>query len=618
MGYQLGIDLGTTYTAAAVSRATEQQHADPEMVSLGDRAVQIPSVVYLAPDGSLLVGEAAERRALTDPDRVVREFKRQVGDETPLVVGGTPYPAHDLVAMTVAWVVERVAEREGGPARRIALTHPASWGGHKKDLLSRALAARGLAVTFLAEPQAAALSYAAAERVERGSTIAVYDLGGGTFDSAVVRKNGTFTVLGHPEGIDRLGGVDFDDAVFAHVRDAIGDTFDALDPADEAAISAVARLRRECVEAKEALSSDTEARIAVLLPGLQTAVRLTRGEFERMIRPQLEESVEALHRAVVSAGLLPADLTAVLLVGGSSRIPLVSQLVSAAFDRPVAVDADPKNAIALGAALSISPRAESWPATSIPPVAAGGAVAAGAAMAHGAADTPIRPVGRPKHRLPEPEPTRPAHRLPTPAPAAALDQPPQTVSARPRRPVGLMFGAGGLFVAAAMAAALLFSPDRGTPGPTGETATTVIEVPQVNTSEIPVPTDGAPDRSGQEPANQGGRGPEAPPPNQGGAAPPPAPAPVEQTTREQPPPTTPPPTTTTTTTTTTTPTTTTTSTEPTEPTTSDNPQSNPGQQPEDPDPQTGGGAESDTSTGTGGGETEGETGDSAPAGTPSG
>jgi molecular chaperone DnaK len=249
MSYRLGIDLGTTYTAAAVSRATEQQHADPEMVSLGDRAVQVPSVLYLAPDGSVLVGEAAERRASTDPDRVVREFKRQVGDEIPLVVGGTPYPAHELAAMLVAWVVQRVAERQGAPARRIALTHPASWGPHKKDLLHAALATRGLNVTFLAEPQAAALSYAAAERVERGSTIAVYDLGGGTFDSAVVRKNGTFALLGRPEGIDRLGGVDFDDAVFTHVREAVGDAFDQLDPADETAVAAVARLRRECKEA---------------------------------------------------------------------------------------------------------------------------------------------------------------------------------------------------------------------------------------------------------------------------------------------------------------------------------------------------------------------------------
>src|SRR5918992_1417607 len=88
----------------------------------------------------------------------------------------------------------------------LGTTYTAAAVSRASEQLHAALAARGLNVTFLAEPQAAALSYAAAERVEQGSTIAVYDLGGGTFDSAVVRKNGTFTLLGHPEGIDRLGG----------------------------------------------------------------------------------------------------------------------------------------------------------------------------------------------------------------------------------------------------------------------------------------------------------------------------------------------------------------------------------------------------------------------------
>jgi molecular chaperone DnaK len=521
MSYQLGIDLGTTYTAAAVSRATERQHADPDMVSLGDRAVQVPSVLYLAPDGAIVVGEAAERRAATDPDRVVREFKRQVGDEIPLVVGGTPYPAHELSAILVAWVVQRVAEREGGPAGRIALTHPASWGAHKKELLQGALAARGLNVTFLAEPQAAALSYAAAERVGRGSTIAVYDLGGGTFDSAVVRKNGTFELLGRPEGVDRLGGVDFDDAVFTHVREAVGEAFDRLDPADESVVAAVSRLRRECKEAKEALSADTEVRIAVLLPGLQTAVRLTRGEFEAMIRPQLEESVDALRRAVTSAGLAPADLSAVLLVGGSSRIPLVAQSVSAAFDRPVAVDADPKNAIALGAALAVSPRPESWPAAAIPPVPD---------------ETPEERTG-PLPRVTDP-PRPPVPALPPIDPAPV----PTTGARRP----AVVLGAGGLLVVAAIAAALLYAPDPPSPTPTGGTATSVVVVPQL--TEVPV-TQPADD---QVPAqNQGGARPgQQQPRNQGGDAPRPQPdeEPDEQPTTTTTPPTTPPTTTTPTTT----------------------------------------------------------------------
>jgi molecular chaperone DnaK len=355
MSYLLGIDVGTTRTAAAIcrpgGRATES-----EMVGLGDRSTAVPSVLYVGEDGTILVGDAAERRAVSEPDRVVREFKRRIGDPTPIVVGGRPWAPEELSARLVRWVVERVAQREGGSATRIAVTHPASWGGHKKDRLGGALAAQGLPVTFLAEPQAAALQYAAAERVEPGSTIAVYDLGGGTFDAAIVHKDSHgFSLLGRPEGLERLGGIDFDEAVFEYVRTSLPEAFADLDDTDPAVLSAIAAVRRECTEAKEALSSDTEVSISVLTPAGQGAVRLHRSEFEALIRPQVDETVDALRRAIHSAGLSAPQLTAVLLVGGSSRVPLVAQLVSEQLGRPVAVDADPKNAIALGAALSLTP-----------------------------------------------------------------------------------------------------------------------------------------------------------------------------------------------------------------------------------------------------------------------
>jgi len=151
------------------------------------------------------------------------------------------------------------------------------------------------------------------------------------------------------------------------------EAFAQLDETDPAVLSAVARIRRECVEAKEALSSDTEVSIPVLLPGSRGSVRLHRSEFEAMIRPQVEETVAALRGAVASAGLDPEELTAVLLVGGSSRVPLVAQLVSEQLGRPVAVDTDPKNAIAKGAALAISPTpTASWPGVTIDPVAMAG------------------------------------------------------------------------------------------------------------------------------------------------------------------------------------------------------------------------------------------------------
>jgi molecular chaperone DnaK len=354
-GYLLGIDVGTTRTAAATCRGGPR-HADTEIVNLGDRSSAVPSVLFVADDGSFVVGEAAERRATSDPGHIVREFKRRIGDPTPLLVGGRPWAPEDLSALLVQWVVDRVAQREGGPAARIAVTHPASWGGHKKDLLAGALHHHGLPATFLAEPQAAALHYAAAERVEPGSTIAVYDFGGGTFDAAVVHKEPQgFSLLGRPEGVERLGGIDLDELVFEHVREGLPEAFEGLDETDPAVLSAVAAVRRECTEAKEALSADTEVSIPVLTPAGQGSVRLHRSEFEAMIQPRVEETVSALRRAISSAGMTPEQLTAVLLVGGSSRIPLVAQLVSEQLGRPVAVDADPKNAIAKGAALSLTP-----------------------------------------------------------------------------------------------------------------------------------------------------------------------------------------------------------------------------------------------------------------------
>src|SRR5689334_11480017 len=147
MSYLLGIDVGTTRTAAAICRPGGRA-GESEIVNLGDRSSAVPSVLYIGDDGQLVVGDAAERRALSEPDHVAREFKRRIGDPTPLVVGGRPWSPEDLSARLVRWVVERVAQREGGPAARVAVTHPASWGAHKKDRLGSALAAQGLPVSF--------------------------------------------------------------------------------------------------------------------------------------------------------------------------------------------------------------------------------------------------------------------------------------------------------------------------------------------------------------------------------------------------------------------------------------------------------------------------------------
>jgi molecular chaperone DnaK len=346
--YTLGVDLGTTFTAAAVWR-----DGRAEISPLGMRTAEAPSVVLPRADGSVLTGEAAARRALIEPDRVAREFKRRIGDSTPLLLGGSPYSAVALTSRLLAAVVSAVTDREGERPRAVWLCHPANWGPFKTDLLRQAaqLADLGVPVGLTTEPEAAAVSYARQERLAPGDTVAVYDLGGGTFDAAVLRRTPRgFEILGQPEGIERLGGVDIDAAVFQHVVRSVGSAVTDLDEDDPAAMAGVARLRAECTEAKEALSSDTDVTIPVLLPATSTEVRLTRAELEDMVRPALYDSIESLKRAIRSAGVDPADLTAVLLVGGSSRMPLVAQLVGAELGRPIAVDTHPKHAVALGAA----------------------------------------------------------------------------------------------------------------------------------------------------------------------------------------------------------------------------------------------------------------------------
>ena len=348
MGYHLGVDLGTTFTAAAA-----MDGGTPTMVGLGNRALQIPSVLYLLPDGSVLVGEAAELRSSSDPARAVREFKRRIGDPVPILVGGRPFSAQALSARLLRWVVDKATEQLGEPPVDVTLTYPANWAQFKVDLLRQVAVLADLeTVRACSEPEAAALQYASRTRVAPGDRIAVYDLGGGTFDVCALEKTTDgFRILGRPEGIEHLGGIDFDEAVFRRVVDQLPPGgFDPDSDDDAGQLAALARLRRDCVDAKEALSTDVEAIVPVGLPHTQTSIRLTRGEFEDIIRPAIEETIGATRRALRSADTDPSQLLGIVLVGGSSRIPLIAELLGNTFRCPVAVDTHPKNDVAAGAA----------------------------------------------------------------------------------------------------------------------------------------------------------------------------------------------------------------------------------------------------------------------------
>jgi molecular chaperone DnaK (HSP70) len=345
--YALGVDLGTTYTAAAV-----RVDGRAQIVRLGSRRAEIPSLIFVREDGVVLVGDAAERRGTAQPARLAREFKRRLGDPVPVLVGGAPYSAHALMARLLEHVYQAVVRQQEGPPAVVAVAHPANWGPYKRELMMQAMQMADLPdVQLRPEPEAAAVRYASHERVRPGEIVAVYDLGGGTFDAAVLRKTETgFEVLGEPAGIEQLGGVDFDEAVLAHVMEVLGPRAESIDTDSPAIRESLLQLRRDCVTAKEDLSDDTEVMIPIALPSLHTRVRLNRSEFEAMISPVLAETTQAMHRALRSAGVAPGELRSILLAGGSSRIPLVSELLSVEFERPLVLDGDPAHNVALGAA----------------------------------------------------------------------------------------------------------------------------------------------------------------------------------------------------------------------------------------------------------------------------
>lgn len=354
----VAVDVGNTRTAVAVSQPSADGEPRTASVRLGRATDTAPSTVFVA-DGGLLFGDAAERRGLARPDRLIREFRRRVGDDVPFLAGDRRLSAADVHAQFVTWAVGVASDLAGSSPAAIAVTVPATWGEHRRGLVRDALVREGWSdVELIGEPEAAARQYEATTPLEAGQALAVYDLGGGTFDAVVLCKtaSGALDVVGEPAGLADLGGADFDDAVFRHVLSVAGlthlaDPARALDPGTRIAL---ASLRRECTEAKEALSFDTEAEVPVLAGPTPSTVRLTRAEFERMIEPAVARTVDVFARMLESTDLPPDALTAILLTGGSSRVPRIAQLLSERFDRPVATDADPKAIVALGAARAVA------------------------------------------------------------------------------------------------------------------------------------------------------------------------------------------------------------------------------------------------------------------------
>lgn len=345
MRYELGVDIGDTVTTAALTNGERV-----EAVKLTDGLVLLPSVAFH--DGSSLqVGEVARQRAITDPSRAARAVVRRFGDPVPVSLGGARLSSPDLLAAILRAVVLAVSAGQLGPPESVTLAHPARWGPYRRELLLDVAHGAGIdRLTTISSPEAAALLHASTVATEADDLVAVYDFGGETFEATVLRPVGRGFELAVPPGvIDDLGGADIDGAVLRQVTAAVGGLPDGLDPDDPSAADTMERLRAACRAAKETLSTEDHAFIPVTLPGARTRVRITRAELQTSILPILARTVATLREVVDAAGTASGRVRSVLLVGGSSAIPLVAEMVSAEFGLPVH-RLEPSHAVAMGAA----------------------------------------------------------------------------------------------------------------------------------------------------------------------------------------------------------------------------------------------------------------------------
>jgi actin-like ATPase involved in cell morphogenesis len=353
--WTLAVDFGTCFTVAAAADSDRVEVLD----LAGNGSLRIPSSVWLG-DDEVAVGADAINRAVSDPTRFVRSPKRLVGRQEDCIIAGTSVPVHSLISAVFAqvWETALMLHRDYKPSA-INLTCPAGWADSKRAVLRSAAEEAGMTgVSLVDEPVAAATRLCRRDLAE-GEMVAVYDLGGGTFDAALLSRDLNveqgFRLAGPPVGLDPLGGERFDQAIFEYLCSSSPqllnhpDINDLLDPADERWRRARAETESQVRLAKEHLSRTQSTEIWIA--GLEDRVQLNREELNDLIQTDIKKSLDKVDTMLTQRGVAASDLSALFLIGGSSRIPLVARLAWERLGIEPTTQDDPKTVVALGAAL---------------------------------------------------------------------------------------------------------------------------------------------------------------------------------------------------------------------------------------------------------------------------
>jgi molecular chaperone DnaK len=488
---RVAVDFGTTSTCVVVS----VDGGEPQVVMVEGGSPVMPSAVFAAADGTLFVGQEAERQAAIDPARYEPNPKRRI-DEGELLLGNSVLPVVDVVRAVLARAVGEARRVAGGaPVDLLVLTHPADWGAVRTRVLRQAGNGLGADIVLVPEPVAAAVFHAARHGLPEGAAIAVLDVGGGTVDVSVVRNDlAGFQVLA-THGDPNFGGADIDQLLLDH----IGATFTGQEQADWQALMSGQdmsdrrrrrMLRQDVRGAKETLSRHTYTDVP--LPPPFPDAHVTRADLEKLLAEPLGRSAALTADTIASTGLRPESLAAVFLVGGSSRIPLIARLVRERTGvLPTTLDA-PETVVCRGALRAVaidSPRTGPTPRPTSSGSAlglAGGPGSAGDRLAvpgpaGGAASGPGARPGFPGSARPgsgQPDSGPPGRFASPPMPQPVYRQPgpptlaPATGGAKRSRR-GLYTTIGAVAVAAVVVAGVLvfvhpFSSADPTPAPSGK------------------------------------------------------------------------------------------------------------------------------------------------------
>ncbi len=345
----VGIDLGTTNSVVSVLEG-----GDPVVIPNAEGSRTTPSVVAFAKDGEVLVGEVAKRQAITNPDRTIRSVKRHMGTNWTIDIDGKAYNSQEISARTLMKLKRDAEEYLGDTVTQAVITVPAYFDDAQRTATQEAGAIAGLEVLrIINEPTAAALAYGLDKETE-DQTILVFDLGGGTFDVSVLELgDGVFEVKS-TSGDTNLGGDDWDDAII----DWLADTFNGEHGVDlRKDPMAAQRLKEAAEKAKIELSQTTSTQInmpyvtATDAGPLHLDYELTRAKFQDLTSDLLERTRKPFEQAIKDAGLAKGDIDHVVLVGGSTRMPAVAELVTTMTGSEPNKTVNPDEVVAIGASV---------------------------------------------------------------------------------------------------------------------------------------------------------------------------------------------------------------------------------------------------------------------------